>query len=361
MFNKLNRLWMRSLAKTGKSRIRAVSTLLKAVQTAPRRARSTAKPKTPSVANMPTAPRRLREPQGGSWHSAIFAGAKLPVRHMRYRLFLPDTGSAGLVVMLHGCQQNADDFAAGTGMHRLAAAKGYAVLYPEQSARSHPHRCWKWYDAATQRGGGDAETIAAMIEMIVARYAIDGSRVYVCGISAGAAMAHILALTHPHLMAAVGLHSGPVFGSARTAVGAYGVMQHGSATPLAPMRALLARQPGLPPVPAIIVGGGDDEVVRPVNQLQLVRQCSELYRPGSLVAAPVQAKPFGRVSKAWPRKRAMRISDYTAGSAVMIRSVQIEGLGHAWSGGDEAFSFNARGPDAGKLMLEFFARHRRKI
>ncbi|WP_394777961.1 alpha/beta hydrolase family esterase, partial [Undibacterium sp.] len=154
---------------------------------------------------------------------------------MRYWLYLPNaapssapSSAAGkpLLIMLHGCEQSAGDFSEGTRMNQLAGDKGYAVLYPQQSLQAHANRCWKWYDPPTQRGAGDIALIAKMIRDTIEKHAIDPRRVYVCGISAGAAMAQILALTHPDLIAAVGMHSGPVFGVSRTPMGAYGVMQH---------------------------------------------------------------------------------------------------------------------------------------
>jgi poly(hydroxyalkanoate) depolymerase family esterase len=357
MFSKLNRLWLRSLAKAGKARMTSASKMMKAMQPA-------ARPR--PAARKPVAPRPARDLPDGVWHHAIFAGGKMAARRMRYRLFLPEIGNPSprgmpLLVMLHGCQQNADDFAAGTGMNRLAAAKGYAVLYPEQSARAHPHRCWRWYDAATQGGGGDIETIAGMIERLVEQHGFDRQRIYVCGLSAGAAMAQLLALSHPRLIAAVGMHSGPVLAAPRTAVGAYGLMQHGSTRPMTPIRTRLAADPAFPGMPAILITGNDDDVVRPVNQLQLVQQFTGLNHHADLTAAPPVTTLFGRACAAWPHRRAMQVSDFKSGTTVVVRSVQIQGLGHAWSGGDETFAFNARGPRASKLMLAFFARHRRRI
>ena len=363
MFSKLNKLWLRSLRKAGRSQMKQVGQALKGLRKGPtpvrpRRAAASRPVKTPGPARSTAAT--------GAWTAGIHVTQGLAVRRMRYRLFLPEAasrrpGALPLVVMLHGCQQDAADFAAGTGMNRAAAAKSYAVLYPEQSLRGHPHRCWKWYDAPTQRGAGDIETIADMIEKIAVRHGIDRQRIYVCGMSAGAAMAQLLALTHPRLVAAVGMHSGPVLAAPRTAVGAYGLMQHGSAGAMAPIRALLAADPAFPRMPAILISGIDDEVVRLVNQVQLVQQFITLHHAGPLRAAPLVTRFYGRASAAWPDKRAMHVADFKDGAAVVVRSVQIQGLGHAWSGGDEAFSYNAKGPDASRLMLAFFARHRRRI
>lgn len=361
MFKKLNRMWMRSLEKAGRAQLKRVTKALKPKPvplTKPAKSTKPAKPTKPAKLAKVS---KAAQAAPGSWTTALHVGRA--GRSMRYRLFLPAqparAGAMPMIVMLHGCQQDAAVFAAGTRMNQLAADKGYAVLYPEQSVSAHPHRCWKWYASATQRGGGDVATIAQLIGQVVDAHVIDRSRIYACGISAGAAMAQLLALNHPELIAAVGLHSGPVFGTAHNAMGAYGVMQHGSVNPLAPIHALLARHPDFPAMPAILVTGDDDEVVRPVNQLQLVRQFTALNHASVLVAAPVQITPFGRVSKAWPRKRAMQQRDYLAEGRPWLRSVHIQGLGHAWSGGDEAYAFNAKGPDAGKLMLAFFRLHRR--
>ena len=141
-----------------------------------------------------------------------------------------DRAGAGLplIVMLHGCDQTATLFAQGTRMNQLAEAAGYAVLYPQQAVSTHPHRCWKWYDRATQQGGGDVPMIVGIINKVIASYPIDRSRIYICGISAGAGMANIVALNHPELFAGLGLHSGPIFGAGHSTIGALAVMQHGA-------------------------------------------------------------------------------------------------------------------------------------
>jgi poly(hydroxyalkanoate) depolymerase family esterase len=355
MLKKMNRLWLSGMKKAAKAQQKRVKAMVKALHgkrpSTPRKAASAGAKPSPDTSAAP-----------GSWMSGYHNHGVGLSRRMHYRLFLPDPAAAGmpLVVMLHGCQQNAADFAAGTRMNQHAAARGYAVLYPEQSLRTHPQRCWKWYDAATQRGEGDVAAIAQLIEEIVSRHALDRRRIYACGISAGAAMAHLLALTHPGLVAAVGLHSGPVFGGCNTAAGAYRVMQHGARHPAAAVDELLARRPGGFALPAILIGGDADKVVRPINHRQLEEQFVRLNRGMNIAPLPVTAKAFGRVSKKNPIKRRMAIGDHVCGRTPIVRSVLIEGLGHAWSGGNEDFAFNAQGPDAAKLMLAFFARHRRR-
>ncbi|MFL6708990.1 MAG: alpha/beta hydrolase family esterase [Massilia sp.] len=297
-----------------------------------------------------------RSPDPGSWLALYFSSL---TARMRYWLYLPASAQPGvalpLLVMLHGCEQDAASFAAGSRMNALAEKAGYAVLYPQQSAAAHPQRCWKWYDRATQQGGGDATTIAALVRAVLLAYPIDRSRIYIAGISAGAAMAHIVALHHPDLFAAVGLHSGPVFGAGHSTIGALGVMQHGAASRREPAIAeLLAGQPGRVAVslPMIVIHGADDAVVRPINQMQLAEQALHVNGAGVQTETLLEKSATGRT-------RAYQVRDVRRGRQVVLRLVRIAGLQHAWSGGDPSYKFNAAaGPDAGKLMLAFFARQR---
>jgi poly(hydroxyalkanoate) depolymerase family esterase len=314
-------------------------------------------------------------PLPGKWLASHYSGLAehggLLMRRMSYWLYLPDRRPAAafasasdpglpLIVMLHGCDQTATQFAQGTHMNQLAEQKGYAVLYPQQLLRNHPNRCWKWYDKATQAGGGDVKMIVGMIEKIAAQYRIDKTRIYICGISAGAAMANIVALNHPQLIAAVGLHSAPMFGAGHNVIGAYGVMQHGSSGRVGSAIAeVLHKFPEFPSMPAILIQGLDDKVVRPVNQTQLAQQSLLLNGIGAASAKPVVTKPAGRPSGRNPGN-AYEIRDFNRGRKVMLRVAQIARLEHAWSGGDPALAHNSgAGPDASKMMLDFFARHQR--
>ncbi|MRW89483.1 PHB depolymerase family esterase [Duganella sp. FT80W] len=274
---------------------------------------------------------------------------------MNFWLYLPNqlterAASKGLplLVMLHGCQQTATQFAQGTRMNLLAEQMGYAVLYPQQLVSSHAQRCWKWYERATQQGGGDVPTIIGIINKVLTQCAIDRSRIFVAGLSAGAGMANILALNHPRLFAAVGLHSGPVFGAGHNTLGALGVMQHGAGGMRADLAVheILQRQPQFPGMPAILVQGQNDDVVRPINQIQLTRQSLLLNH----LAGPPKIT----------RKRHYSLHDYYDGRKLMLRVAQIDKLQHAWSGGDSTLAFNDHaGPNASKMLLEFFNRHRR--
>jgi poly(hydroxyalkanoate) depolymerase family esterase len=231
------------------------------------------------------------------------------------------------------------------------------VLYPQQLVSAHPQRCWKWYDRATQEGGGDVPAIVGMLHKVMTEYAIDRSRVYIAGISAGAGMANIVALNHPRLFAAVGLHSGPVYGAGHSAMGALGVMRHGGGVRAdMAVREVMARQPHFPGMPTILIQGEGDSVVRPINQAQLAKQSMALNGLGAVAEPKVTQRARGRGG----RHNAHRIDDFYAGRKLLLRVARIEQLEHAWSGGDEALAYNAKaGPDASKMMMEFFARHHR--
>lgn len=352
---------LRSLAKLGRTQQRAAGKVMAGllslpVVTAPpvrKVARKRAAPRAPAVAP-------------GKWLASqeVVAVPGLPPRRMRYWLYLPhvvpqqalDEGLP-LVLMLHGCHQSATEFAQGTRMNLLAEKQGYAVLYPQQSTSVHAQRCWRWFDRATQQGGGDVQPVAAVLARVLERYRIDRRRIYACGISAGAGMAHILALNFPDLFAAVGLHSGPVFGAGNGALGALGIMRHGGGNRAdAAVTEVLARRPDFPGMPTIVIQGAGDTVVRSVNQDQLVRQALLLN------GLPADTPPRIKIEPAARRgaRNGHEVRDYHQGRKLVVRAAHIDLLEHAWSGGDPRLAFHAKaGPDSSRMMLAFFAKHRR--
>ena len=288
-----------------------------------------------------------------SFHSAPPAPGDL-VRHLHYGLYLPKHAGAGgerlpLVVMLHGCGQTIDELAQGTRMNRLAERERFAVLYPEQSRHTHAHRCWHWYDASPHAGGGEAAAITSLVRAVAARAPIDPACIYVAGMSAGAGMALLLALREPRLFAALGLHSAPVYGAAHGAVGALQVMQHGArGDPLRLLDAAAeARVTAAVPLPALLLHGDYDDMVAPVNADQLELQ---LRRLNGLLDA--DGTEHGTVRQDRSRDGAVR--DYGRDGRCLVRAVRVAHLGHAWSGGDPAFSYAAHGPDASVLLWAFF-------
>lgn len=362
---------LRSLSRAAKAQQSLAATLLGAFAPAPQKPasrRSTSRP-------APRESHTLEAGAPGRWLEAQFPLPPQPgqasAQTMSYWLYLPrhvpETVTRHgwpLVVMLHGCHQSATQFAEGTRMNRLAEEKGFAVLYPQQERQAQRQRCWRWYDRDTQQGGGDTMALAALVDAVCTQHPIDRRRIYACGLSAGAGMAAVLALNHPELFAAVGLHSGPVFGAGHSPIGAMHVMRHGA--PLqadAAIRAVLERriadgvEAPMPPMPALMIQGEEDRVVRPINQFELARQWLQLNGLPAGPATRIAQKPAGRGG----RRNAHEIHDHLAGSKLLLRVVRIAGLGHAWSGGDPALKFNAQaGPDASRMMLDFFGRHRRQ-
>lgn len=275
-----------------------------------------------------------------------------------YKLYVP-SGSAGhprpLVVMLHGCTQSADDFAAGTGMNALAESGGFFVVYPEQSSSANMQRCWNWFQAGDQgREAGEPSIIAGITRQIVATEPVDPDRVYVAGMSAGGAMAVILAATHPDLYAAVGVHSGLPYGAARDLPSAFQAMRQGAPdTAQARIRTAGATEAVdfTRPVPTIVFHGDRDTTVHPRNAEQVLNQWATAGSPRATVRE-------GQM----PGGHAYTRSVYRdgAGEPVAERWI-VHGAGHAWSGGSARGSYtDSRGPDASAEMVRFFLEHPRR-
>ena len=283
-------------------------------------------------------PEAAVEPAGGSFVAASFTNA---AGTRAYKLFVP--GAAGtrplpLVVMLHGCTQTPDDFAAGTRMNLLAEELGCYIAYPQQSAKANVQRCWNWFMPGDQaRGAGEPSLVAGITREVMAQHRVDPSRVYVAGMSAGGALAAVMAATYPDLFAAVGIHSGLACGVARDVPSALTAMRSGpnGATPVA----------AGPTIPAILFHGDQDQTVNPVNGDRIVQQVL-----GGTAPAPEieQGRSVGGLSYDRARYR-------DADGSVRLERWTVHGSGHAWSGGSPDGSYtDPRGPDASREMLRFF-------
>ena len=303
----------------------------------------------------------------GSWQKSFFnlPGTGLaPARRMLYWLYLPSGAIAGtprpLVVMLHGCKQTATDFAASTRMNQLAERKGFAVLYPQQSVATDRHRCWHWYKRATQQGQGDVMLIAEMVKQVQSRHRLDASRTYVAGLSAGAGLAAILALRHPQLIAAAGLHSAPVFGTSDSPMSGFQAMQQGASMKhRETAHEFSAEQPEFPGMPVMLIHGKNDSVVRRVNVDHLTAQFTIIDAPFITSAEPVLRSYAGRAGGRSPR-HAYKTATYYAGRKPQVVKCEIDSLGHAWSGGEGSFDYSTpEGPDATLLLWNFFSRQQR--
>jgi poly(hydroxyalkanoate) depolymerase family esterase len=277
-------------------------------------------------------PAPANDPASGDFTTRSFSNA---AGSRNYKLYVPP-GYAGepmpLVVMLHGCKQNPDDFAAGTQMNALAQQHGFLVAYPEQTRPANGSNCWNWFQAAHQgRGGGEPSILAGIVGDVAAQYRVDTRRVFVAGLSAGAAMAVILGAAYPDVFAAVGAHSGLPLGAAHDVPSAF-VAMHGGA----PAKAAAAAAQG---VPTIVFHGDKDRTVAAANGQAIVMQAF--------------GAPLARETAA--SSDSTRTVYRDAQGRVQVEDWLVHGGGHAWSGGSTKGSFtNPRGPDASAEMVRFF-------
>ncbi|TFW27296.1 PHB depolymerase family esterase [Duganella callida] len=259
-----------------------------------------------------------------------------------YKLYVPASyhGQAmPLLVMLHGCTQNPDDFAAGTQMNQLAEEMECLVVYPEQNAQANHSKCWNWFNAIDQqRGQGEPSIIAGIAQQIIEEYPVNERQVYVAGLSAGGAMAVIVGTLYPELFAAVGVHSGLPFASAQDLPSALTAMKRGVKS---------AAKAGNDAQPIIVFHGDSDTTVHPVNGEQVMKQ--RLHHHRNLRRPRVQS---GEVPNGYSYTQTTHTRP--DGSPVGEHWV-VHGAGHAWSGGSALGTYtDAKGPDASREMLRFF-------
>ena len=270
----------------------------------------------------------------------------------RYKLFIPASPAPAqgraVVVMLHGCTQNADDIARGTRLNDRAgsALGGALVLYPEQGATDNPQKCWNWFDQSHQaRDGGEPALLAAMIADVTARYHADERRVFLGGISAGGAMAVNLAVAYPERFAGVTVHSGIPYRAAKNVMEALPVMRNGpaEAATIAPTR-----------VPLLVLHGEADAVVSARNASALASQ----WRGAVQQALGAELTPREETGRSADGRAFQRVLYARESEPALVEWWTVRELGHAWSGGAPEGTFtDPRGVDATAVMLDFFARH----
>jgi poly(hydroxyalkanoate) depolymerase family esterase len=254
-----------------------------------------------------------------------------------------------LVVMLHGCQQDAKDFAQGSHMNKLAEHYGFAVAYAEQTQRANRMRCWNWFARHHQGQCGESAMISALALDAARKAGADASCIYLAGMSAGGAMALVAAHAYPDVFAAVACHSGVPLGAASNAYEALRVMRHGPSGAVSTPSVF---------VPTIVFHGSDDTLVHPANAARIVDaalRAASKSTGGQLVPLP------------WPAQAGASGSNEVTVSRwvdrqgrVQVESWSIGDMGHAWAGGSDAGKFTARSPvDASEAMVAFFLSHRR--
>ena len=282
-----------------------------------------------------------------------------------YKLYVP-SGYRGqslpLVVMLHGCTQDPDDFAAGTRMNRVAEQHPCVVLYPAQARGANPSKCWNWFKEGDQcRGRGEPSIVAGITQRIMSSHNIDSQRVYVAGLSAGGALAVTMGRTYPDLYAAVGVHSGLAYAVAHDLPSAFAMMRQDDVAigrmGIGGARRLIA---GEQVVPTIVFHGDRDRTVHPVNGEQVIAQSLPVSRSGN-------ADPGTKSHVTVERGQAANGHAYTrtiyhdAGGQPSVEHWLVHGAGHAWSGGSSDGSFtDPKGPDATREMIRFFWKHSRR-
>jgi poly(hydroxyalkanoate) depolymerase family esterase len=285
----------------------------------------------------------------------------------RYKLFVPTARreNVPLIVMLHGCTQDPDDFAAGTGMNALGAQHGFCVLYPEQPTDANPSRCWNWFKHNHHgRNRGEAAVIATMTQRVIQERGIDAQKVYIAGLSAGGAMACLVAAAYPEVFAAVGVHSGLAPGVARSLPEGLAAMRGGMndwQRPAGVSSSLphLSRTspPAELPVPAIVFHGDQDKTVHPRNGEEVV--AAVLKSPLGSTTPPNTAPT---VEHGKSRGRDYTRSTYRTATHAIAEHWILHGAGHAWSGGQTGGSHtDTRGPDASAEMVRFFSQTPRRV
>jgi poly(hydroxyalkanoate) depolymerase family esterase len=293
-------------------------------------------------------PRSLRSPvplpDGAQFVERTFSNGRA---NLGYKLYIPSRyealSSVPLVVMLHGCTQSPDDFAAGTRMNTHAEEQTFLVAYPGQSQTANASKCWNWFRAEDQqRGRGEPALFAGVTHEVMNEFSVDPKRVYVAGLSAGGAAAAIMGATYPDIYAAVGVHSGLACGAASDLPSAFAAMQQGGQVSAAGVPS--SRKPGCT-VPTIVFHGDSDTTVHRVNGDQVIGQAR-----GATLLRQTESRGVSAGGMAYTRT----VQSDESGHPILEQWI-LHGAGHAWSGGSSDGSYtDPRGPDASREMLRFF-------
>ncbi len=280
-------------------------------------------------------------PSGASFAAGTFSNA---AGTRGYKLYIPSilaSERVPLVVMLHGCTQGPDDFAAGTRMNTLAEEQGFLAVYPAQDASANAKHCWNWFNPDDQRRDrGEPSLIAGITLHIIGNHPVDPARVYIAGLSAGGAAAAIMGNAYPDLYAAVGVHSGLPSGAALDLPSAFDAMRFGAKASETTARV----------IPTIVFHGQNDRIVHPNNGDAVTAQvvgASKGWRQTTRRGQTSDGRVYSRITYDDPEGR------------TMCEQWKIDAAGHAWSGGSPLGSHtDPRGPNASREMVRFFFQNR---
>jgi poly(hydroxyalkanoate) depolymerase family esterase len=284
-------------------------------------------------------------PGAGDWLPGVAMGLT-GMRH--FRLYRPPGMGFGerlpLMVMLHGCGQDAKSFAISTRMNRIAARERFLVLYPEQDRLANPQGCWNWFDTRSGRAYGEAALIMKAIDQVCLFYPVDRSRIAIAGLSAGASMAALLVTRHPERFKAVVMHSGVPPGTAHSTASAVGAMVgHRAAKPLlATPEVMAASWP-----PLMVIHGALDAVVSSNNA----------HAAAQIWAAAAGARACEGRDVQRGNRYGMTVTEFKCRGHAVATLVEVARLGHAWSGGAAKKPYSdSLGPDASRMVWAFAAR-----
>jgi poly(hydroxyalkanoate) depolymerase family esterase len=312
-------------------------------------------------------PQHFTSPPHSTLQKLTYTG---PTGSANYYVYTPAHYHVGtsmpMIIMLHPCMQTPEDFAAGTGMNDLANQHNFIVVYPEQTSQNNGGECWNWFDPANQvRGSGEAAIIAGIahqVENNTSRWTIDKKRVYVAGMSAGAAMSVIMGATYPDIFAAIGVHSGLEYQAGTSVTSSVTAMAFGGPDPTQQGQAAYhAMGKYARAVPIIVFHGSADTTVNPINGQQVVEQWMETNHLASKAYNARFSSPASTIThispggypytvQKWKDKRGHVVAEYWV----------VDGMGHAWSGGRLGGLFtDPFGPSASQAMYEFFMNHPR--
>jgi poly(hydroxyalkanoate) depolymerase family esterase len=289
--------------------------------------------------------------------------------HREYKVYVPKTLAKGkktpVIIMLHGCQQNAEEFATGTRITQWAEKEKFIVLLPEQNIKWNPYKCWNWVLPVNNARTGETQTIIEMLDEVIARYNGDQSKVYAAGMSAGASMVNILGNCYPDRFKALASHDGTQYYATQTGLDFADVVLYGAAVaPYVAAKtgyACSTYASGRPKkMPIVIFHGMNSPLMSPAHAFQIESEfkvLNDYLDNGTRDTSYFLEKSV----KFFPATKTYGYNKFTLidkDHEVLIERYMVNDLAHGWSGGLSTLPYNdPKGPDATAIILDFFKKH----